>query len=54
MEKIKEQAPTIGLVLAIVFLIIGLNYNNSALLILGLIFLAVGLFARFRKRNHHE
>jgi hypothetical protein len=48
MEKLKEQAPLIGFVLGLVFLIIGLNYNNSALLILGLIFLAVGLFSRFR------
>jgi len=49
MLELKEKAPYIGFVLGIVFLIIGLNYDNSALLILGLIFFAVGLFSRFGK-----
>ena len=49
MSDMKKQAPYMGLVLGIVFLIIGLNTNNSGVWILGLIFLAVGLFAKFRK-----
>jgi hypothetical protein len=51
LTDIKEQAPYIGLVLGIVFLIIGLNYSNSGVWILGLIFLAIGLFTWYKKRG---
>ena len=49
MENIKKQAQLIGLVLGIVFLVIGFNYNNTALLILGGIFLLVGVITRVAK-----
>ena len=49
MENFKKQAPLIGLVLGIVFLVIGFNYNNTALLILGGIFLLVGVSTRVAK-----
>ena len=48
--NIKDQAPAIGAILGIVFLIIGFNYGNSALWILGFIFLGIGLVAQL-KRN---
>ena len=49
MHNIKDQVPTIGAVLGIVFIIIGFNYGNSALWILGFIFLGIGLVARLRR-----
>jgi len=49
MDNLKKQAPLIGLVLGIVFLVIGLNYNNTALLILGGIFLLIGVGSRVVK-----
>ncbi len=50
MDDLKKQAPLIGLVLGIVFLVIGFNYGNTALLMLGGIMLALGLFLKFRKK----
>ena len=51
MSDLKEQVPYIGFVLGIVFLIIGLNYSNSGVWILGLIFLGVGLGSWYRQRG---
>ena len=51
MSDLKDQAPYIGLVLGIVFLIIGLNYSNSGVWILGLIFFGLGLITWFKKRG---
>ena len=47
--NIKNQAPTIGAILGIVFLIIGFNYGNTALWILGFIFLGIGLVTRLKR-----
>ena len=49
MENLQKQAPLVGLVLGIVFLIIGFNYSNTALLILGGIFLLIGIGSRVVK-----
>jgi len=49
MMDMKKNAPLVGLVLGIVFLIIGFNYGNTALLMLGGIMLAMGLFLKFKK-----
>jgi len=54
MSDLKEQAPYIGLVLGIVYLIIGLNYSNSGVWMLGLIFLAIGLGAWYRERGRSK
>jgi len=51
MSDLKDQAPYIGLVLGIVFLLIGLYYGNSGVWILGFIFLAVGLGSWYRQRG---
>lgn len=51
MSDLKDQAPYIGFVLGIVFLIIGLNYGNSGVWILGLIFFGLGLITWFKKRG---
>ncbi len=51
MSNLKAQAPYIGIVLAIVFIIIGLNYSNSGVLIIGLIFLAVGSYSWYTNRG---
>jgi hypothetical protein len=48
-DDLKKQSPLIGLVLGIVFLIIGFNYGNTALVILGGIMLGLGLLLKFRK-----
>jgi hypothetical protein len=45
----KQSAPLIGLVLGIVFLIVGFNYSNMALMILGFILGSLGLYLKFLK-----
>ncbi len=46
---LQKSAPMIGLVLGIVFLIMGFNYGNTALRMLGFIMLALGLFLKYKK-----
>ena len=45
----KQNAPLIGLVLGIVFLVIGFNYGNMALILLGSILGSLGLYLKFIK-----
>jgi len=45
-----KNAYLIGLVLGIVFLVIGFNYGNMALIMLGFILGSLGLFMKFVKR----
>ena len=51
MEKLRGESWLVGAVLGIVWLVIGLNYGNSALIILGVVCLALGAFLRFRRSN---
>ncbi len=46
-----SETAAVGLVLGIVWLIIGFNYGNTALLILGGIMLSLGLFYNFKKES---
>jgi hypothetical protein len=45
-----KQASSVGLVLGIVFTIMGFGYDNSGVWMLGLILLALGLWLRFKKQ----
>ena len=48
-EKSKQKrAMEIGIVLGVVFIIMGFAYGNMGVRILGFIFLALGLYARAR------
>lgn len=47
--NIKKDAPLVGLVLGVVFLVGGYRYGNTAFLMLGLIMLGLGLFLKFKK-----
>ncbi len=49
LDDMKKNSPMVGLVLGVVFVIIGFNYGNTALLMLGGIMLALGLFLKFKK-----
>ena len=49
LDDLKKQSPLVGLVLGIVFLVVGFNYGNTALLLLGGIMFALGLFLKFKK-----
>lgn len=49
--KKQNRAAEVGLVLGIVFIIMGLAYSNNALWILGGIVLAIGLTARLKGRS---
>ena len=51
MERLRGESWLVGAVLGIVFLVIGFNYSNSALIILGVVCLALGAFLRFRRGN---
>ncbi len=39
-----------GIILGVVFLIVGLNGDNSILWLLGILLMAIGLIARLRKK----
>ena len=41
----------IGLILGVVFIIMGFAYSNSAIWILGLIFLAIGIVSKISKKK---
>ena len=45
----KNKAAQIGLVLGIVFVTMGFAYGNTGVWMLGLIFLAIGIFSRLKK-----
>jgi hypothetical protein len=45
----KNKAAQVGLVLGVVFVIMGFAYGNSGVWMLGFIFLAIGIFARAKK-----
>ena len=45
----KNKAAQIGLVVGIVFIIMGLAYSNAGVWMLGLIFLAIGIVSRLKK-----
>ena len=44
-----KQSSSVGLVLGVVFIVVGLMYSNSGVWMMGAIFLALGLFLRFKK-----
>lgn len=44
----KSQAALVGLVLGVVFTIMGFAYDNSGVWILGLILLSIGLWMKFK------
>lgn len=50
----KRKAPEIGLVLGLVFVIMGVASSRSGVWMLGLIFLAVGLYENSRKGNKNK
>ena len=45
----KSESALVGLVLGIVWLIMGFSYNNSGIMMLGGIMLCMGLFFKFKK-----
>ena len=45
----KDQSDRIGLVLGVVFVSMGIAYDNSGVWMLGLVFLSLGLLARWKK-----
>lgn len=45
----KKQATKIGLVVGVVFIIMGFAYGNTGVWMMGLIFLAIGLGTRLKK-----
>ena len=44
-----SEVSQVGMVLGIVLLVIGFNYDNNALLMIGSLVLLLGLFFRFKK-----
>jgi len=51
MDDLNKNAPLIGFVLGIVFLVVGFNYGNQALIFLGGIMLALGFGLKFWKKK---
>jgi len=49
-DDLKKNAHVTGLVLGIVFLIVGFNYDNPGVWMLGFIMLGLGLFLKFKKK----
>ncbi len=45
----KKNSHLVGLILGVVFLVGGLRYGNTGLLMMGGIMLALGLFLKFKK-----
>ena len=54
MERLKRESWLVGAVLGVVWLVMGFNYDNLALIILGVIFLALGAVLWFRRRSNPE
>ena len=50
----QERAAEIGVVLGVVFVVVGFAYGNSGVWILGLIFLAIGGMARAQARKRTQ
>jgi hypothetical protein len=49
MKNGKNRAAEIGLVLGVVYVIMGFAYGNSGVWILGLIFLSIGFLAKNKR-----
>jgi len=47
----KDKAGQIGLVLGIVFIIMGFAYSNTGVWMLGFVFLAIGGYDIYRKKK---
>ena len=50
-RKAQDTAADVGLVLGVVFVVMGFAYSNSGVWILGFIFLGIGGLARARRRQ---
>ena len=46
----KNQHSMVGLVLGVVFIIMGLKYSNSGVWILGIILLVLGLYLKYKMK----
>ncbi len=49
-----KEASLVGLVLGLVFIVMGFTYDNSGQWLLGIIILSLGIWLRFKKSGSEE
>ena len=47
--SLAKRAPLLGILAGIALLVVGFNYDNKALLIVGIVLIALGILRQFRK-----